>query len=115
MVSPILEQNSNFFHFRVNTQYSTLNQGSIFKLQECTQSISRVKLPLEMSFLDKKFPGPKSSKKSLTRDLQGMTNSDFLAQKLGKSVEKTNIIVARLIGYKFFELWNHKVAKFFDC
>jgi hypothetical protein len=44
-------------------------------------------------------------------NLQGLTNSGFfrdLAQKLGKNVE-TNIIV----GYKFFELWGHKVAKFF--
>ena len=41
------------FDFRFNTL--TLNQGqvSVFMLQECTESISRIKLPLETYLLQK--------------------------------------------------------------
>ena len=40
------------FDFRFNTPISSLNQGqgSIFKIRECAQSISRIKLPPEMRF-----------------------------------------------------------------
>ena len=43
------------FDFRFNTPIPSLNQGqgSVFKVRECAQSISRIKLPLEMYFLQK--------------------------------------------------------------
>ena len=46
----------NFFfknsHFRFRTNFS-LNQGSVFTLLKCAQSIPRIKLTLEGSFLEK--------------------------------------------------------------
>jgi hypothetical protein len=63
--------------------------------------------------LDKNFRHRMSTNKGPSRS----DNLRFfwdLAQKLGKNVEKTNIIVAWLIGYKFFEIWGQKVSKFFN-
>ena len=53
--------------FRFSLQYKTLislNQGpgSCFKLQECAQSIPRIKLALIGSFLEKNFGSKKHEK-----------------------------------------------------
>jgi hypothetical protein len=57
----------------------SLNQGSIFKLWECAQSIFRIKLPLEKSFLQKFqkffFLGDAAAKFT---PLKKIKNSNFL-------------------------------------
>ena len=45
-------ENMTFFHFRVDTQTTTLKQGqgSIFMGRKCAQSIPRIEKPLDKSF-----------------------------------------------------------------
>ena len=48
-------KNPKMFDFRFNTPIHSLNQGQgrVFMLRECAESISRIKLPLGMYFLQK--------------------------------------------------------------
>jgi hypothetical protein len=46
----IQDKNAKKLHFRFKTPSFSLNQGSIFTLRECVQSIPRIELPLIGSF-----------------------------------------------------------------
>ena len=48
--------------FRLSLQYKNLNQGSVFMVRKCAQSIPRIKLALIKSFLNKFFGSKKHEK-----------------------------------------------------
>jgi hypothetical protein len=77
--------------FRFNTPTPSLNQGqgSIFTLRRYAQSISRMILPLKMTFLEKKFffekwsqTGPPPFKASALKESSFRTDKLFLIKFL---------------------------------